>query len=129
MKKIEVVAAVIRRGDEFLATERGYGDLKGFWEFPGGKIEPGESKEEALKREIMEEMRAEIEVGDFITTVEHDYPEFHLTMHCFLCKLKHNKIDLLEHLDAKWLHINELDNMKWCPADVKVVKKIKSLAA
>ncbi len=127
MKTIEVVAAVIRRKDEYLVTERGYGDLKGFWEFPGGKIEPGESKEDALKREIMEEMRAEIEVGDFLATVEYDYPDFHLIMHCFMCTLKNDKINLLEHLDAKWLHINELDKMKWCPADIKVVKKIKEL--
>ena len=120
MKKIEVVAAVIKRGEEILATERGYGDLKGFWEFPGGKVEPGETNEEALKREIMEEMNAKIKVGDFLTTVEYDYPTFHLTMHCHLCELVDQKINLLEHLDAKWLHVSELDNMKWCPADVPI---------
>lgn len=129
MKKIEVVAAIIQRGNEFLATERGYGDLKGFWEFPGGKVEPGEANEEALKREIMEEMNAKIKVGDFLTTVEYDYPTFHLTMHCYLCELADQKINLLEHLDAKWLHVSELDDMKWCPADVTVVEAIKQLSA
>lgn len=126
MKTIEVVAAVIKKGDEFLATERGYGDLKGYWEFPGGKVEKGETNQQALKREIMEEMRADIKVGDFLTTVEYDYPQFHLIMHCYLCELAGDKIDLLEHLDAKWLHIKELDNMKWCPADVQTVDAIKS---
>lgn len=129
MKRIEVVAAVITKDDKILATERGYGDLKGFWEFPGGKIEAGESNEAALKRELSEEMHAEIEVGDFITTVEYDYPNFHLTMHCYFCTLKNSTIDLLEHLDAKWLQVSELDGMKWCPADIAVVEAIKQLSA
>lgn len=125
MKKIEVVAAIIRDKDKFLTTERGYGDLKGFWEFPGGKIEPNESQTDALKREIMEEMRAEISVGDFLTTVEYDYPDFHLIMHCYMCELSDENIDLLEHLDAKWLAADELDSLEWCPADILVVKALK----
>ncbi|MGN1313315.1 MAG: (deoxy)nucleoside triphosphate pyrophosphohydrolase [Candidatus Nanosyncoccaceae bacterium] len=124
MKKIEVVAAVIRKNDKILSTERGYGELEGFWEFPGGKIEPGENKEQALKREIMEEMNVEIEVEDYITTVEYDYPTFHLIMHSFICELD-GDFELLEHHAAKWLTRNELDDVKWCPADVEIVEKIK----
>lgn len=124
MKKIEVVAAVIRKNDKILSTERGYGELEGFWEFPGGKIEPGENKEQALKREIMEEMNVEIEVEDYITTVEYNYPTFHLIMHSFICELD-GDFELLEHHAAKWLTRNELDDVKWCPADVEIVEKIK----
>ena len=126
MKTIEVVAAVIKKGDEFLATERGYGDLKGYWEFPGGKVEKGETNQQALKREIMEEMRADIKVGDFLTTVEYDYPNFHLSMDCFWAELAPDShMKLLEHEAAKWLSIDEIDSVDWLPADVEVVKKIK----
>ena len=124
MKRIEVVAAIIKKDNKILSTERGYGDLEGYWEFPGGKIEPGENKEQALKREIMEEMNVEIKVGDFITTVEYDYPDFHLTMHSFICELE-GDFKLLEHHAAKWLTRDELDGIKWCPADIEIVDAIK----
>ena len=123
----QVVAALIRQNNRFLICRRPPHKTRGLlWEFVGGKVEKGETNQQALKREIMEEMRADIKVGDFLTTVEYDYPQFHLIMHCYLCELAGGKIDLLEHLDAKWLHIKELDNMKWCPADVQTVDAIKS---
>ena len=115
----------IKKDNKILSTERGYGDLEGYWEFPGGKIEPGENKEQALKREIMEEMNVEIKVGDFITTVEYDYPDFHLTMHSFICELE-GDFKLLEHHAAKWLTRDELDGIKWCPADIEILQKIKN---
>ncbi|MDD4156403.1 MAG: (deoxy)nucleoside triphosphate pyrophosphohydrolase [Candidatus Cloacimonetes bacterium] len=124
MKKIEVVAAVLEDGDKILATKRGHGEFAGLWEFPGGKIEQNESQKEALRREIMEELDAEIEVGDFITTVEYDYPTFHLTMHCYFCINKNGILNLNEHADAIWLELDNLYSVEWIPADIGVVEKI-----
>lgn len=117
MKKLEVVAAIIKENEKFFATQRGYGEFKGWWEFPGGKIENGESKEEALKREIREELATEIEIDRFITTVQFDYPEFHLIMHCFICHITAGQPQLLEAKAAKWLDKNDLASVEWLPAD------------
>lgn len=124
-KIIEVVAAVIIRDGKLFATQRGYGEWKDWWEFPGGKIEPGESPEKALKREIREELATEIKVGHLLTTVEYDYPQFHLTMHCYLCSIVSGQLSLLEHEDARWLAKKELDSVKWLPADVEVVNLLR----
>ena len=121
MKQIEVVAAIIRKGDKLFATQRGYGEWKDWWEFPGGKMEAGETPEEALKREIREELSAEISVDKFLCTVEYDYPAFHLTMHCYLCSLVTDALHLNEHEAARWLTMAELDSVKWLPADVNAV--------
>ena len=123
MKSIEVVAAIIRKDDKIFATQRGYGDFKDGWEFPGGKIEPGESPEEALKREIWEELETKIEVGELITTVEYDYPKFHLTMHCYWCSVESGELTLKEHEAAKWLKLSEIDSVDWLPADRVVVEE------
>ena len=128
MKTIRVVAAIIIDNNKVLATERGYGDLINKWECPGGKIEENETPEEALKREIKEEMNVEIKVGELLTTVEYDYPTFHLSMDCFVCHLVKEKFQLLEHKAAKWLDRSELNTMDWCPADVEVVNAIKKTA-
>ena len=125
MKTIEVVAGVIRDGEKFFATQRGYGEFKDGWEFPGGKLEPGETPEEALVRELKEELAIDILVKDFICTVEYDYPNFHLTMHCFYCEIQRGTPQLLEHENAKWLSLAELNSVNFLPADVEVVKKIK----
>lgn len=125
MKTIEVVAAIIKKDDKIFATQRGYGDFKDGWEFPGGKIEPGETPEQALVREIKEELEAEIKVGEVITTVEYDYPNFHLTMHCFMCELVSEEITLVEHEAARWLTYDQLDEVDWLPADIEVVEKLK----
>ena len=125
MKEIEVVAAIIRKGNKIFATQRGYGEWKDWWEFPGGKIEIDETPEEALKREIREELQAEVSVDDFLCTVEYDYPKFHLKMHCFLCSLLTETLHLNEHEAAKWLGVNELDSVKWLPADVLAMKELK----
>lgn len=117
MKTIEVVAAIIRKGDKVFATQRGYGDFKDWWEFPGGKIEPGEKPEEALAREIREELSTEISVDKFLYTVDWDYPKFHLTMHCFMCSLVTEALHLNEHEAAKWLDKSEIHSVKWLPAD------------
>ena len=152
MKQIEVVAAIIRKGDKIFATQRGYGEWKAAgkrgqsqtclsyaereqarlegkagWEFPGGKMEAGETPEEALKREIREELSTEISVDEFLCSVEYDYPAFHLTMHCYLCSLLTEALHLNEHEAAQWLVKEELDSVKWLPADVKVVERIKKL--
>lgn len=127
MKTIEVVAAIIVKGDQVFATQRGYGDFKGWWEFPGGKIEAGECPHEALKREIVEELEAEIEVGDLLETVEWDYPTFHLTMHCFVCSLKSESLHLNEHADSAWLTKDTLGSVKWLPADLILLDKISAL--
>ena len=127
MKRIEVVAAVLVRGGRIFATQRGYGDFKDFWEFPGGKIEAGESREDALKREIKEELDAEISVDSFLQTVEYDYPKFHLILHCFLCSLKTKKVHLLEHESSKWLSADELDSVNWLPADNSVIQQLKQI--
>jgi len=125
MKQIEVVAAIIRKGDKIFATQRGYGEWKDWWEFPGGKMEAGETPEEALRREIREELSAEIGVDRFFCTVEYDYPAFHLTMHCYLCSLLTESLHLNEHEAAKWLGKDELDSVKWLPADLDVIEGIR----
>ena len=127
MKYIEVVAAIIRKEDKIFATQRGYGDFKDWWEFPGGKMEAGETPEEALKREIREELSAEISVEELLCTVEYDYPAFHLTLHCFLCSLLTEALHLNEHEAARWLTRNELDSVTWLPADLEVIEKLKEL--
>ena len=127
MKTIEVVAAIIFRDGEVFATQRGYGEWRGWWEFPGGKIEPGECPQEALVREIREELDAEIEVGGLLETVEWDYPAFHLTMHCFMCTLQSESMHLNEHEASAWLTRDTLDSVKWLPADAGLVDNIKNL--
>ena len=124
-KAIEVVAAVIfdEQGRIF-ATQRGYGEWKDWWEFPGGKMEAGETPEQALRREIHEELAAEIEVGELLRTIDYDYPDFHLTMHCFMCRLE-GRVTLLEHEAAKWLAPSELDSVRWLPADEEIIEKLK----
>ncbi len=126
MKQIEVVAAIIRRGERIFATQRGYGEWKDWWEFPGGKMEAGEAEEEALKREIREELSAEISVDGLLCTVEYDYPKFHLTMHCYLCSLLTDALHLNEHEAARWLAKGELDSVQWLPADWQIIEKLKS---
>ena len=128
-KHIEVVAAIIVRDGRIFATQRGYGDWKDWWEFPGGKVEPGGSPEDALKREIREELATEIEVDELLTTVEYDYPKFHLTMHCYLCTIISGDLSLLEHEDARWLALDELDCVKWLPADKDVIEKLSTTFA
>lgn len=126
MKQIEVVAAIIQKDDRIFATQRGYGDFKDWWEFPGGKMEIGETPEEALKREIREELSAEISVDSFLCTVEYDYPKFHLTMHCYLCSLLTEALHLNEHEAARWLTKDELNSVKWLPADEIVIEELKA---
>ena len=151
MKQIEVVAAIIRKdvieqgqsdasinsaereqtrlevkGDKIFATQRGYGDFKDWWEFPGGKMEAGETPEEALKREIREELSTEISVDEFLCTVEYDYPKFHLKMHCYLCSLLTEALHLNEHEAAKWLTKDDLNSVKWLPADMLVIDALKN---
>lgn len=127
MKHIEVVAAIICRGDLIFATQRGYGEWKDWWEFPGGKMEEGESREDALRREIREELNTEISVDRFVMTVEHDYPAFHLTMHCFACHVLSGHLELLEAEDARWLREDHLGGVQWLPADRKVVDHLCSM--
>ena len=124
-KTINVVAAIIIKDGSLFATQRGYGEWKDWWEFPGGKIEQGETPEEALKREIREELTTEICIEEFLCTVEYDYPKFHLTMHCYICSLLTEALHLNEHEAARWLKNDELDSVKWLPADVKVVERLK----
>ena len=126
MKTVKVVAAIISKGGKIFATQRGYGDFKDGWEFPGGKVEQGESPEQAIIREIKEELGADIKVTGVLTTVEHDYPTFHLSMDCFWAELKEGtSVELLEHEAAKWLSLDSLDEVDWLPADIKVVEAIK----
>ena len=125
MKQIEVLAAIIRKEGRIFATQRGYGEFKDWWEFPGGKIEAGETPEEALKREIREELSTEIKVDVFLCTVEYDYPQFHLKMHCFLCSLLTEALHLNEHEAARWLRKDELESVKWLPADLEIIGLIK----
>ena len=129
LKRVEVVAAIIKRDNEIFATQRGYGDFKGGWEFPGGKIEPGETPEKALEREIFEELDARIEVGELLHTVEYDYPTFHLTMHCYICTLIDEVVHLNEHQAAKWLNRDTINSVEWLPADVEVAEKVKKVLA
>ena len=129
MKTVRVVAAVIRAVNKenkpiIFATQRGYGEFKGGWEFPGGKIESGETPQQALKREIMEELDTEIAVGELIDTIEYDYPNFHLSMDCFWCEVIHGELILNEAEDAKWLTMEHLADVKWLPADVTLIEKI-----
>lgn len=131
MKTIRVVAAVIKAVNKtgktvIFATQRGYGDLEGGWEFPGGKIEEGEAPEDALRREIMEELETEIVVGNLIDTIEYDYPNFHLSMDCFWAEIVSGELVLIEHAAAKWLTKEELDSVAWLPADITLIEKIKS---
>ena len=127
MKTIEVVAAIIIKDNMVYATQRGYGEFKGWWEFPGGKTEVGESLEDALKREIREELGAEIEVGELLDTVEWDYPNFHLTMHCFVCSLLSDTLQLKEHEADAWLGAESLHSVKWLPADEGLIPQIQLL--
>ena len=127
MKQIEVVAAIIRKGDRIFATQRGYGEWKDWWEFPGGKMEAGETPEVALKREIREELSTEIGVGGLLCTVEYDYPAFHLTMHCYLCSLLSDALHLNEHEAARWLAREELDSVRWLPADLQLIEQMKNI--
>jgi len=127
MKTIEVVAAIIIKDGKAFATQRGYGEFKDWWEFPGGKIESGECPKEALVREIREELDAEIEVGELLETVEWDYPNFHLTMHCFMCSLISESMHLNEHEAAAWLTYETLRSVKWLPADEGILSLIEEL--
>lgn len=132
MKTVRVVAAVIRAVGEqgepmIFATQRGYGDMKGGWEFPGGKVEEGETPQEALVREIREELDTEISVGELVDTVEYDYPTFHLSMECYLCEVVSGELTLKEHSAAKWLTKDTLNSVEWLPADVTLVEKLKEL--
>lgn len=129
MKIINVVAAVIKKDDKILATQRGYGEFKDGWEFPGGKIEDNETPGEAIVREIKEELNANIKVDGELGTVEYDYPNFHLSMQCFLCSLISDEVTLLEHEDMKWLSAKTIDNVAWLPADVEMAQKVKSILA
>lgn len=125
MKTIRVAAAIIKKDNTIFATQRGYGDFKDYWEFPGGKIEPGESPEEALHREIMEELKVTVGVDAHLTRVEYDYPDFHLSMDCFLCHLESGELTLTEHEAARWLKAEELEEVGWLPADEAVVEMIR----
>lgn len=129
MKTVEVAAAVIRQDGRIFATQRGYGEYKDGWEFPGGKLEAGETPEAALIREIREELNASVRVGPLIRTVEYDYPGFHLIMHCFLCALTEGKPELLEHEACRWLTAAELDEPAWLPADRLLLPELKALSA
>ncbi len=127
MKTIKVVAAVIRADGRVFATQRGYGDFKGGWEFPGGKLEAGETPEIALKREILEELDTEILVGELIDTIEYDYPDFHLSMDCFWCEVISGGLVLKEHESARWLCRDELNSVEWLPADKALIEKVELL--
>ena len=126
MKQIEVVAAIIHHDGAYFATQRGYGEFEGMWEFPGGKIEPGESREDALKREIQEELGVDIYIKELLCTTEYDYPTFHLTMHCYLCSVASGEIELREHKSAQWLTAETLDTVEWLPADKKIIAKLRA---
>lgn len=127
MKTINVVAAVIMKEGKVFATQRGYGEFKDGWEFPGGKVEAGESPEEALRREIREELEVEVNVGDLIDTIEYDYPAFHLSMKCYVCTIAGGSPHLLEHEAARWLSADQLDSVAWLPADITLIPKIAGL--
>lgn len=124
MKQIEVVAAAILDGGKVFAAARGYGNYRGYWEFPGGKIEAGESFTDALKREVFEELRVEVDVGDLVGTVEYDYPEFRVKMHCYFCEIRRGRLEVLEHEDSRWLDAENLYSVKWLPSDLTLLEKI-----
>lgn len=127
MKIIEVVAAIIYKNGAYFATQRGYGEFEGMWEFPGGKIESGETQEVALKREIQEELGVDIIVEKFLRTTDYEYPSFHLTMHCYLCSIISGEIELREHKSARWLTAQTLDSVEWLPADRDIIKQLKNI--
>ena len=127
MKQIEVVAAIIQRDGAYFTPQRGYGEFEGMWEFPGGKIEPGESSEDALKREIQEELGIDITIDEFLCTTNYDYPSFHLTMHCYICCIKEGEVELREHKAARWLRSEELGSVEWLPADKDVISRLNNL--
>ena len=127
MKKIEVVAAILHRDGAYFATQRGYGEFEGLWEFPGGKIEPGESREVALRREIQEELGVNVTIENLLCMTEYDYPSFHLTMHCYLCSVTSGEIELREHKSASWLTAETLDSVEWLPADKDVISRLNNL--
>lgn len=127
LKRVEVVAAVLIHNNLVFACQRGYGEFKDMWEFPGGKVEPGESPEDALRREIREELEVDINVGDLIETIEYDYPAFHLSMKCFACTIAGGSPHLLEHEAAKWLTSMQLASVDWLPADVTLIPKIEKM--
>ena len=127
MKTIEVVAAIIHQDGKILATQRGYGEYKGWWEFPGGKMEPGETEEQAIVREISEELNVRIAVERKVCTVEYDYPQFHLRMHCFWCSMAGGVLELKEHQSAQWLEREQWNSVEWLPADVEVVEVLKDV--
>ncbi|MDI9509407.1 MAG: 8-oxo-dGTP diphosphatase MutT [Bacillota bacterium] len=127
MKRIEVVAAVIKHKDKIFATQRGYGEFKGYWEFPGGKMEVGETQEEALLREIKEELNINIQVGELLDTIEYDYPQFHLTMYCYMCTFVSGELVLKEHNASRWLTKDTLDSVNWLPADIALIDKLKKI--
>ncbi len=125
-KSIHVVAAIIKQDNKIFATQRGYGNYKDWWEFPGGKMEAGETPEEALVREIREELATEIRVDEYFMTVDYDYPEFHLSMDCFWCSVVSGELTLLEHEAAKWLPVNDLRQVKWLPADMVIIERLEN---
>ena len=125
MKTVKVVAAIIRDGNKVFATQRGYGDYKDGWKFPGGKVEPGETAQQALVREIKEELDTDIAVGDYLTTIEYDYPTFHLSMQCFWCRIVDGTPVLKEHEAARWLDVDHIDSVEWLPADLTIIDLIK----
>ncbi|WP_143317464.1 8-oxo-dGTP diphosphatase MutT [Clostridium sp. HBUAS56017] len=126
MKTIEVVAAIIKKDNEVFTTRRGYGEFENMWEFPGGKVEAGETREEALIREIKEELELDIQITSYLTTIDYDYSNFHLTMHCFICDISGGELHLNAHNSVKWTTIEKLDNLNWVPADILVVEKLKA---
>ena len=127
MKTIKVVAAVIKRNNKIFVTQRGYGEFKDGWEFPGGKVEKGETKEEALIREIKEELDTVIKVDSYLDTIEYDYPDFHLSMDCFVCSIVEGHLVLKEHEDSKWIKKEEIDTLNWLPADLIILDKVKEM--
>lgn len=126
MRIIEVAAAVIHHNGSYFATQRGYGEFEGMWEFPGGKIEPGESRDVALKREIQEELGTDIAINEFLHTIEYDYPSFHLIMHCYLCQIEAGEIELREHKSARWLTAETLNSVEWLPVDKELIGILKT---
>lgn len=127
MKTIEVVAAIIKKDDKIFTTRRNYGEFKNRWEFPGGKMELGETRGEALRREIREELELEVDISSYLTTVDYNYSDFHLKMHCFMCHICGGKLHLNAHNDIKWMTLEKLDELEWVPADMLVINKLKEM--